>query len=348
MQKSAVRWVPAIAVPAIILAGAVIIPATASASVRLPEKTVQQVLQMVVDSHGTSFSGTVDRTSDLGLPDLGSLGGSGTDGSRASDILEMITGSHTAEVFQSGTDSSRVQVIENLAERDVFRSGQDVWAWDSEKNEAVHTVLPPSDETSTSPVTPGDMIASVLSEVGETTDVTLTDNVSVAGRSAYSVILTPKAADTLVGDVTLSVDGETGVPLSFVVTAVGQDAPAVSVAFSSIDFAEPAADVFVFTPPAGATVTEVDPQDDPQHDGAGVPSGDHPEPTVTGEGWSRVISVPVPAEVTGSAPELDQLLTPVDGGRALQTTLVSALLTDDGRLLIGAVSVADLQAAVAP
>ncbi len=42
---------------------------------------------------------------------------------------------------------------------------------------------------------------------------------------------------------------------------------------------------------------------------------------------------------------LDSLTTPVEGGRALQTALVSVLLTDDGRVLAGAVPVDVLVAA---
>jgi hypothetical protein len=35
---------------------------------------------------------------------------------------------------------------------------------------------------------------------------------------------------------------------------------------------------------------------------------------------------------------LQRVTTPVDGGRVLQTSLVSVLITDDGRILAGAVT----------
>ena len=44
---------------------------------------------------------------------------------------------------------------------------------------------------------------------------------------------------------------------------------------------------------------------------------------------------------------LDQVLVPVSGGRALETSLVSILITSDGRVLVGAVSIDQLQAAAA-
>ena len=52
-----------------------------------------------------------------------------------------------------------------------------------------------------------------------------------------------------------------------------------------------------------------------------------------------------PDEVAGAQALLEQALTQVDGGRALQTSLVSVLVTDDGRILAGAVGVDQLVAA---
>lgn len=353
MQKSTVRWVPAVAVPLILVAGAIVIPATANASVVLPAKTVEEVLQLALDSAGTSFSGTVEQTSDLGIPEIPATAG----GSSTTDALEFLTGSHTASVFQSGSESSRVQVIEDLAERDVYRTGQDVWTWDSEKNEAVHSVLPSHDDgagpeglpatpvpATPVPATPGELISAVLAKAGESTDITLTDNVRVAGRAAYGIVLTPRTADTLVGDVTIAVDAETGVPLSAAITPAAQDTPAISLAFTAIDFAEPSADIFAFTPPADADVTEADLAGEvPAASDREAPNG----LTVIGEGWSQIVGIPLPtgAEHADSPAPLDQLLTPVDGGRVLETSLVSVFLTDDGRLFAGAVSAAQLQAA---
>lgn len=348
MQKSAVRWVPAVAVPLVLVAGAIVIPVTANASVVLPAKTVEEVLQLALDSAGTSFSGTVEQTSDLGIPEIPTTAG----GTSTIDALEFLTGSHTASVFQSGSESSRVQVIEDLAERDVYRTGQDVWTWDSEKNEAVHSVLPSHDDSAApeglpaihAPATPRELISTVLEEAGESTDITLTDNVRVAGRAAYGIVLTPRTADTLVGDVTIAVDAETGVPLSAAITAAGQENPALSVAFTAIDFAEPSADIFAFTPPADADVIEADLAEKvPAASDREAPSG----LTVIGDGWSRIVGIPLPADAQSSGSELDQLLTPVDGGGVLETSLVSVFLTDDGRLLAGAVSAAQLQAAAA-
>jgi hypothetical protein len=64
---------------------------------------------------------------------------------------------------------------------------------------------------------------------------------------------------------------------------------------------------------------------------------------VVGEGWTAVLEVPAQ-----SAPADDEvlraLLTPVEGGAVLRTSLVSVLRTDDGRWYVGAVTPETLQA----
>ena len=74
---------------------------------------------------------------------------------------------------------------------------------------------------------------------------------------------------------------------------------------------------------------------------------------MTGTGWDTIVELP-PGTADASAlagvdPDsaqlLDQLTTPVNGGRALQTSLVSVLLLDDGRILAGAVPIESLEAA---
>ena len=92
-----------------------------------------------------------------------------------------------------------------------------------------------------------------------------------------------------------------------------------------------------------------------------------PHPIVHGEGWATVVeldaaaamaaiaehegatgdaqagedaaSAPSPEQLAEASAALEALTTPVDGGRALQTSLLSVLITDDGRVLAGSVPV---------
>jgi hypothetical protein len=169
-----------------------------------------------------------------------------------------------------------------------------------------------------------------------------------------------------VDHVDIAVDAANGVPLGVQVFARGHAAAVLSSTFTSVSFARPAASRFTFTPPRGATVRQVPL---PTANGAGqlpprVPATPRTGASATkgspvrtiGTGWATIVEVtpgnggsgaaslpglPLP----GGTALLNQLTTPVPGGRALRGTLFSVLLTNDGRVLVGAVPVDALTAA---
>ncbi len=348
MKRRWVRWLPAVAVPVAIAAGAIVAPLAAGAA-DLPSKTPDEVLKLVAGSETRSFSGTVEQSSHLGLPSIPSLGsGSGASPSEqsAASTLALLTGDHTAKVYADGPTRLRVQVLDQLAERDAIRNGTDLWLYESTGKKVTHATVPAHAAESTpdaTATTPSALAQRFLAAVDPTTEVSLGADTTVAGRDAYDLVLTPRTAATLIGSVSIAVDGTTGLPLRVLVDARGQSTPAFDVGFSSFDPSTPAASVFAFTPPAGAAVTE---QSVPKAEGTRT-SPSHPKPTITGTGWNTIVSLPAgsaPADLA-SSPLYGQLTTTVDGGRAFSTSLLSVLITDDGRVFAGAVPVAALQAA---
>ena len=192
--------------------------------------------------------------------------------------------------------------------------------------------------------------------------VRVDSNVTVAGQAAYALVLAPKDARSLVGQVQIDVDGSNGVPLRLQVFARGASSPAFQVGYTDIAFVKPAAADLSFTPPPGATVSQVNLSD--SHPGASM---NHATPDVTtiGSGWLTVLKLPSSTLTQGapgsggpsagdSTAVLRTLLAaakPVHGswgsGRLLQTSLVSVLLTDQGPAFIGAVQPSVLYAAAA-
>ena len=371
MTKKWLRWTPAAIVPAVIAVGVLAVPLQAGA-VDLPDKSAAEVLAMIGQEQVDALSGTVEQTSALGLPDLGSTGmsGGGADGAAdastdaAASALELLSGSHTARVYFDGPAKARVQVLDRLAERDVVVNGSEIWFYDSDRNAAQHVVLPAdagaADAATEGKVpggvrTPAELANKLLAGLDASTEVTVGQDVEVAGRSAYEIVLTPKTSESLVGSIAIAVDSETGLPLRFTVQARGQSEPAFQVVLTNLSLDTPNADLFDFAPPAGATVEEIA---IPAHDasGAEVPKGEAlPERsptapgnlTVTGSGWDAVAEVTgaaVPSELEAS-PLFSQLTTPVDGGRLFSTALMNVYLTDDGRAFAGSVSLERLQAA---
>lgn len=356
MKKSA--WLPAVIAP-VVVAGAVAAPMIANAAndpIAGTNPTAAEVIASIAKSSDAQYSGKLTQSSDLGLPELPTgSGGSSLEGD-ASDVLGLLTSSHTARVYVDGAGKQRVQLTQQLAEQDLVRNGSDVWTWDSKERTATHVTLPsdsskaPQDGTTT----PTDIAERAIDAITPTTTVSKPTEVSVAGHDAWQITLTPKSSDTLVGTVRLAVDQQTGLPLRATIQAAGQDDPAVQVGFTSLDYGAPAARLFDFTPPSNAKVTEKD-LSDAEHDAhaegdhaRGVHDGD--EPTFTGEGWGTIAELPAGTVDQSSLGDeasglLGQLTKAVDGGRAVQTSLVSVYLTDDGRVLAGAVPVSSLVAA---
>jgi hypothetical protein len=206
------------------------------------------------------------------------------------------------------------------------------------------------------PPTPGDMADRLIGAMEPNTRMSVQNGTRVAGRDAYTLELVPRSDESLIAKVSIGVDAATGAPLEVVVDAVGQEAPAIAVGFTSFAAETPAADHFEFTAPEGANVREEqiptpslghksDARDGTAKPGISKP-GNHPE-AVDGQGWDTVVVVPakeVPKDLTANE-LLNQLATPVDGGKLLHTSLFNVLLTEDGRMVMGAVTVDRLQAA---
>ena len=356
MTRKWLRWLPAVAVPAVIAAGALAGSLPASAGDPLPPKTPEQVLQLIAQHREPALSGTLEQSSELGLPELPKTG-AGTDSSSTA-WLELLTGPHTARVYRDGPDNARIQVMDRLAERNAVRHGNEVWFYNSKDNTASHLQLPADaagrhgagkDVTAT----PDQLAAMFLAKVDPSTDVTVGADVQVAGREAYNLVLTPRSDATLVSSIAVAVDGQTGLPLGVEVKARGQSEPAFRVAYTSLTLGAPDASVFTFSPPPGATVKEIqvpEHQEGKESANATAPAAKDSthKPVVTGSGWDSVVEFP--AGTAGSTPDaaalLEQATVPVQGGRLLSTALVNVLVLDDGQIFVGSVPLERLQAAV--
>jgi outer membrane lipoprotein-sorting protein len=356
MTRKWMRWLPAVAVPAVIAAGALAGSLPASAGDPLPPKTPEQVLQLIAQHSEPALSGTLEQSSELGLPELPKTG-PGADSSSTA-WLELLTGPHTARVYRDGPDHARIQVMDQLAERNAIRNGNDVWFYNSKDNTASHVQLPADagnahNSGKDATATPDQLAAMFLAKIDPSTDVTVGADVQVAGRPAYNLVLTPKSDATLVSSIAVAVDGQTGLPLGVEVKARGQADPAFRVAYTSLTLAAPDASVFAFSPPPGATVKEI-PVPEHKHgtdsEKATPPAKDSArKPAVTGSGWDAVVEFPAGTQkpTSDAAAPLQQLTVPVQGGRLLSTALVNVLMLDDGRIFAGSVPVERLQAAAA-
>ena len=376
------RW----AVPggvAAVVAGAVVASAitVAQAAPGLPSRTPAQLLAAVGDQTAPPppLTGTVVETARLGIPQL-----PGSDS--PNQISSLLSGNHTVKVWYADPRHIRLAVPVPLGETDFICNGSTAWMWQSSKNSVTKFALPAGDHAGAAasgewhgkPLTPAEAAQRVLAAVGPSTKVTTESNVMVAGQAAYQLVIAPKDTRSLVGKITVAVDGaHPGVPLRVQVFARGATSPAFQVGYTSISFVRPAPANFAFAPPRGAhvhTMTLHPAKARYQASQAGAPR-------IIGRDWLSVAVLPATdlsglaggnaAGLAGQAARsaagqggsggsgenaaimaaLLKSATAVHGawgsGKLLKTSLVSVLITSNGHLLVGAVTPQVLYSAAA-
>lgn len=348
VRHRALRWLAPLGVVGVVAVTAAALVSSKGESATLTDTTPAALLADVNTSPATGFSGTVVAQLSLGLPTL-----PGATGADDASMTSLLSGSHTLRVWYGGPQRQRVALLGTTAETDVFHDGTQLWQWDSNDHVATHLTLPPprsgrdheSLPTDVTSLAPAEIANRALAALDPTTVVTVGSDRVVADRSAYDLVLTPRTRATRVGSVHIAVDGATKVPLAVQVYARGADKPAVDVAFSDISFRTPSASHFSFTPPPGVRVVE---RSVPSALGA---SALRSQPTVIGTGWSAIVQTHLPSG-RASMPDLPWPALPhVSGswgsGRLLDAALGCALVTDDGRVFVGAVDPAALYSAAA-
>jgi outer membrane lipoprotein-sorting protein len=302
-------------------------------------------------------------------------GGDGSSADPSSKLTELASGTHTLRVAVDGPKKQKVSVLESGAEYSLIHNGTNVWGYDSKSNEVYHSTVADSGkaEQHETPATPKDFAEKALKSVDDTTSVTVDGTAQVAGRDAYRLVIKPKQSGTTVGAISIAVDAKTGTPLKFTLTPSSGGAAVVDAGYTQVSFAKPAASTFDFTPPKGAKVTEGDKAGKAGRTGAGdrTDHGGKVSATpghgsakgldksgfdVLGKGWNSIAVLDTGSKgglPTGSASGggdlggfLSSLGDPVSGkfgkGTVFSTRLINALITDNGKVYVGAVDKAAL------
>ncbi|MFJ1837414.1 outer membrane lipoprotein carrier protein LolA [Streptomyces sp. NPDC088175] len=215
------------------------------------------------------------------------------------------------------------------------------------------------------PTTPKALAEQVLKAAGPTTSVTVDGTAQVAGRDAYKLVVKPKQSGSTIGSATIAVDAENGVPLKFTLLPSAGGKAIVDAGFTKVDFSKPDASSFTFTPPKGTSVTEAD--DAKARHGADKGLGDlipgaealgaggqgAKDTKVIGEGWSAIAEIGTPGaaglppkasdDVPAEAQQFlgalgDKVSGKFGSGTVLKTRLINALVTENGKVYVGAVT----------
>ncbi|MEU9092566.1 outer membrane lipoprotein carrier protein LolA [Streptomyces sp. NPDC087901] len=377
-RRKAVRYIVPVAVAGVAAATIGLVPALASSGdPDLPKITAQELIEKIAASDTQQLSGTVKISTDLGIPSMGGLAGSfvpdgaGEEGSASADpqtkLTELASGTHTLRVAADGPDKQRVSILDRASEYSLIHNGDQVWAYDSKSNAVYHATQKAGEDRKKTekgeravpegvPTTPKALAEQALKAADGTTSVTVDGTAQVAGRDAYRLVIKPEQSGSTIGSITVAVDAENGVPLKFTLQPSSGGKAAIDAGFTSVDFGKPDASSFSFTPPKGAEVTEAD-----EAEGHGKAEAEKAKGglsafegmNVIGKGWNTIAEIKTPGgaalpsaepgDVPAEAQQfLDALGDKVTGkfgsGTVFKTRLVNALMTDDGRVYVGAVT----------
>lgn len=327
----------------------VAMPASAGDAPQLPPISADALVQSVMTANPGPFDGEVSVTNDLGLPAVGAA----IPGAQTLNI-------DSAHVYTDGADKAKLSLVNGSSQETIVRNGSTVWDYKSATNSATKTTVPAGVATQHGTeagrlADPGTATKDLLAKVRESSTVSVDGTANVANRPAYELVLTPKPSErTLLREIRVAVDSQTRMPLRLSVLSNGTTTPALQVAFSNIEFTQQPADLFTFTAPKGAKVTEKTAKLDDQAKAKAQANQAKQDTKLVGDGWDTVITGKVPAEAiapknasgTGGRTVDPQKLLSRFGKRVsgtwgsgyLFTTKVgSAVVTDDGRFAAGAV-----------
>lgn len=306
----------------------------------LPPISAESLVQSVLNMKLPAFDGQVEVQNHLGLPIPGLPGSTG--------------GGNAAEVWSDGTGKARASIPGRQSETTIVDDGTTVWVWDSQDRSV--TKVPHAQGVAQNPLEgkfadPAKAAAELVTAMQQDSTVAVDGTARVANRPVYQLVLTPKPSErTLLREIRVSIDSALRIPMSLEVLANGQADPAVKVGFTKFDEAAQDPGLFTFTPPAGATVTEQNP--DKQFHGQGLDNLIAKADLKTvGRGWDIVATGKVPADMLAQAQDasggadlfalLGTVGKQVHGsfgtGYVISTSVGTALITEDGKVAVGAV-----------
>jgi outer membrane lipoprotein-sorting protein len=313
----------------------------------LPPVAASALVESVLNvDHIPALAGSVAVENNLGLPVPGLPGTSGDD--------------DTIKVWADGTGKGRVALAGRQSETTVIDDGTNVWLWDSTERSV--TKVPHAGGMADKPLEgkfadPAAAAAELVTAMQQDSTVTVDGTARVAGRPVYQLVLTPKPTErTLLREIRVSVDADLRIPLQLEVLANGQADPAVKVGFTEFSATAQDASLFTFTPPPGAKISEEN-VDERMH-GQNLDDWlEKADVKTVGRGWDIVATGRLPLDELKGAEGMPEGRSDADTGDMLgmlgtfgkevhgdfgtgyviSTSVGTALITEDGKVAVGAV-----------
>lgn len=323
--------------------GVLAAPAGAGTDPDLPPVEAQALVESMLRADVPALSGTVGLDNGLDLPAVPGV---------------PALNSESARVFHDGEGHSRVALERERGELTAVLGEDALWTYESGAESATRADVPRG-EHHRSPgagreaTDPTALARQFVAGARESSTVSVDGTATVAERPAYELVLNPRPDErTLLREVRVAVDEQTRMPLRLSVFTHGTPEPALEVGFDDLDLGAQPAHLFEFDPPEGVDVESVNPGEKGARPGTDGP-GHRPVETV-GDGWDTVLLTRLPegalrqgSDAGGPTdmgnprdllPQVGERVTgPYGSGHLITTGAVTALVTDDGRVAVGAV-----------
>jgi hypothetical protein len=277
------------------------------------------LVQRIQGSGGLGWSGLVDTTGNLSLPDSDSFVG----------LAQLLGEDNDLRVWWRAGDDWRIDRIRSTGETDLIRRGASTIRWVFESETAtvspVSEIRLPDASDLLPPTLARLMLQGVRAE--ELSDLPAR---RLAGIQAAGVRLRPAESTTSVAQVDIWADPDTGLPLRVDLYGVGDRQPVLRSAFRSVELRPPPASATLFRPASGIRVDYEESVDvaaaanalaayDLPGSLAGLPTRDGEDPGavgVYGRGPTTMLVLPLRRQVAGP---LRQRLR--DSGNAQETAV---------------------------
>ncbi len=198
---------------------------------------VATLLARVMASEQVKYTGLASASGALQLPDLGV----------GTDVTALLSGTNRLRAWWAGPTHYRVDRVTFAAESDVYRTGDQVWTWDSDHRIAVLTAGKPQIPLpGPQDALPGNLARRLLAQA-KPADLHPAGARRIAGRTVLAMTWEPHDPRSTIGRVKVWVDQDTGLPLSVEVRA-GGGRRAFSSSFLDIHYAAPGPAVLKFDP----------------------------------------------------------------------------------------------------
>ena len=248
------------------LTTALVYPQVASSSTpSLSLTSAKSVLGLALSPTGKIYSGSIKEVGNLGIPSsaLSMMGSQSANNSLSNLAMAALGGSVTTNFWTNHSSEARIQIPSTNGELDVYASKTGIWEWNSTTNTATE-IKPAAGSTgkSRSDVTGGDASSmptpstvadKIISHLPKGSTIALAAPRYIADQSSYVLSINTNDPSSLIGNIQVGVDSNSGQVLGVWVYPTGTTTPAFSSYYQSVAFTQPSPLVFDFTVPVGAT-----------------------------------------------------------------------------------------------